>query len=80
MIAVDLSKQQSFDVDINTIQQNKFSGNLKQREIATMFFITEEAKETILNFFTRCCESIVNLFCSNKYQYNVNQYNTLNLK
>ena len=65
MIAVDLSKQQSFDVDINTIQQNKFSGNLKQRESATMFFITEEAKETILNFFTRCCESIVNLFCFN---------------
>ena len=30
-----------------------------------IFFITEEAKETILDFFARNCESIVILFCFN---------------
>ena len=48
MIAIDLSKQQSLDADQKAIQQINFTGNLDPE--ATMFFIIEEAKETILDF------------------------------
>ena len=44
MIAVDLSKQQSLDDNPRAVQQINFTGN------ARIYFILEEAKETILNF------------------------------
>ena len=47
MIAIDLSKQQTLDADRQAIQQINFARNLDQQ---AMFFITEEAKETILDF------------------------------
>ena len=47
MIAIDLSKQQTLDADPQAIQQINFARNLDQQ---AMFFITEEAKETILDF------------------------------
>ena len=50
MIAIDLSKQQSLDADPKAIQQINFTGNLDGAGQAAMFFITEEAKETILDF------------------------------
>ena len=50
LIAIDLSKQQRLDADPRAIQQINFTGNLNQAEGATIFFITDEAKETILNF------------------------------
>ena len=54
MIAIDLSKQQVLDVDPKAIQQINLTENLNQGEDVndniTMFFITEEAKETILDF------------------------------
>ena len=50
LIAIDLSKQQKLDADPKAIQQINFTGNLNQAEGATIFFITDEAKETILNF------------------------------
>ena len=50
LIAIDLSKQQAFDADLKAMQQINFTGNLEQAEGETMFFIIEEAKETILNF------------------------------
>ena len=50
IIAMYLSKQQAFDADPNAIQQIKFSGNLDRAEGATMIFITEGAKETVLDF------------------------------
>ena len=46
MIPIDLSKQQAFDAD--PMQKINFTGNLKQQ--ATIFFIIEEAKETVLDF------------------------------
>ena len=46
MIAIDLSKQQALDADPKEMEENNFTGNLEQQ--ATIFFITEEAKETIL--------------------------------
>ena len=48
MIAIDLSKQQELDSDPKTIQQINFTGNLESQ--STIFFIIEEAKETVLDF------------------------------
>ena len=45
MIAVDLSKQQALDADPRAIQQINFTANLDR-----VYFILEEAKETILDF------------------------------
>ena len=52
MIAVDLSKQQELHTDLKAIQQINFTGNLNRGANVnnTTFFITEEAKETILDF------------------------------
>ena len=50
MIAVDLSKQQALDADPKVIQQINFTANLDRAGNTTMFFITEEAKETMLDF------------------------------
>ena len=50
MIAVDLSKQQVLDTDSKEIKQISFTGNIDLDGHTTMFFIIEEAKETILDF------------------------------
>ena len=50
MTAIDLSKQQGLVVDAREIQQIIFTENLDRAGNTTMFFILEEAKETILNF------------------------------
>ena len=49
MIAIDLSKQ-VLDADPRAIQQINFIANLDRAGYITMFFIIEEAKETILDF------------------------------
>ena len=48
MIAIDLSKQQALDSDPRAIQQINFTANLDRRGNTIMFFIIEEAKETVL--------------------------------
>ena len=48
MIAIDLSKQQALDDDLEEIQQINFTGNLSGNNNRLMLFIIEEAKETIL--------------------------------
>ena len=53
MIAIDLSQQEALDADPKAIQQFNFTGNLDRAEGATMFFIVEEAKETVLDFSQR---------------------------
>ena len=50
LIAIDLSKQQAVDADARAIQQTNFMANLDREENATIFFITEEAKETVFEF------------------------------
>ena len=50
MIAIDLSKQQALDDDPRAIQQTNFTGNLDRAGNTTMFFIIEEAKETVFEF------------------------------
>ena len=50
MIATDLSKQQELDADPRAIQQINFTRKLDRAGNTTMFFIIEEAKETVLYF------------------------------
>ena len=50
MIAIDLSKQQAADADPRATQQINFTANLDRAGNTTMFFIIEEAKETVLDF------------------------------
>ena len=50
MIAINLGKQQGLDADPRAIQQINFIGNLDCDGNTTMFFILEEAKETVLDF------------------------------
>ena len=47
MIGIDLNKQQALEADPNAIQS---TGNLDSEENTAIFFITKEAKETILYF------------------------------
>ena len=77
MIAKDLIEQQTVDADPRAIQQINFTGNVDRDEGATICFIIEEAKETILDFWkgtvkvlwmssydlATACSTI--LFCSN---------------
>ena len=50
MIAVDLRKQQSLDVNPKAIQQINFTGNLDRPGNTRFYFILEEAKETVFEF------------------------------
>ena len=50
MVAIDLSKQQALDADPRAIQQINFTANLDKAGNTTMFFVIEEAKETVLDF------------------------------
>ena len=49
-IAVDLSKQQALDADPRAIQQINFTANQDRAGNARVYFILEEAIETILDF------------------------------
>ena len=50
MIAVYLNKQQTLDADPRAIQQINFTANLDSARNTRVYFILEEAKETILDF------------------------------
>ena len=50
MIVIDLSKQQALNIDPRAVQQINFTANLDRARNTTMFFIIEEAKETVLDF------------------------------
>ena len=50
MIAIDLSKQQAWDADPRAIQHINFTANLDRDDGTAMFFIIEQAKETVLDF------------------------------
>ena len=50
MIVVDLSKQQALDADSKAIQQINFTANLDRAGNTRIYFILEEAKETVLDF------------------------------
>ena len=58
MIVIDLSIEQALDADPKELQQINFKGNLIRKnnqdqnvnDNTTMFFIIEEAKQTVLDF------------------------------
>ena len=50
MIAVDLRKHQALDADPRAIQQINFTANLDGAGNIRVYFILEEAKETIIDF------------------------------
>ena len=50
MIAVDLSRQRVLHADPRAIQQINFTANLDRAGNTRIYFILEEAKETILDF------------------------------
>ena len=50
MTAIDLSRQNKLDADPKAIQQINFTANVDRAGNATIFFITEELKETIFEF------------------------------
>ena len=50
MIEIDLSKQQAVDADPRAIQQINFTANLDRAVNTRIYLITEEAKETVLEF------------------------------
>ena len=50
-MATYLSKQQTLDAGLKAIQRINNTVNLDQLGNRTMFFITEEIKETILDFW-----------------------------
>ena len=50
MIVIDLSRQQVLNADPKAIKEINFTVNLTRVACGTIFFIIEEAKETVLNF------------------------------
>ena len=50
MTAVNLSKQQALHADPKAIQQIKFTANLDRAGNTRIYFILEEAKQTVLDF------------------------------
>ena len=50
LIITDLSKQQVLDADPKATQKINFTRNLDRARNTTMFLITDEAKETKLDF------------------------------
>ena len=68
IIAIDLSKQQVFDSDPRAIQQINFAANLDRTRNTTMFYITEEAKETVLEFSQRTVKVCDLIFINIKWR------------
>ena len=50
MSAVDLSKRQALDADPKATQQLNFTANLDRAGNTRIYFILEEARETVLDF------------------------------
>ena len=81
MIATDLSKKQALDADPRVIQQINFIPNLERAKNTILFFITEEAKETVLDFSQGTLKVLKIFFIEwfNFYQYKMTQYNSLHV-
>ena len=50
MIAIDLCKEQALDANPKAIQQINFTANLDREGNTKLYFILEEAKETVFEF------------------------------
>ena len=60
-IAIDLSKPPALDADPKALQQINFTGNLDGVKNIIMLFLIEEEKRNHFRFFTRNCQSTVNV-------------------
>ena len=74
MMAIDLSKQQALDVDPKAMQKTNFTGNIDQAENTSIFFIIEEAKETVLNSSEGTVKILQFYFVLIKYQHKITKY------
>ena len=54
MITIYLSKQQALCADPRAIQETNFTANLDRAGNTRIYFITEEAKGTVLDFLQFC--------------------------
>ena len=77
MIAVDLSKQQALDADPRAVQKIHLTANLDRAGNTRVYFILEEAKETILDF-SQGTVRVLQIF--NLIYIKMTQYNSLNVK
>ena len=50
IVAVDLNKKQALDAHPRAIQQINFKANLERLGNTRIYFILEQAKESVLNF------------------------------
>ena len=57
-LAIDLSKQQPLDADLNATKKVNFTRNLDRQGNTKSFLIIEEAKETILEFSQRTVKGL----------------------
>ena len=73
-----LQKQQKLAADPKAIQQINFTGNLSKEEGSTMFFVIDEAKETLLDFSKVAVKVLWFYFIL--IQFKITQYNTANVK
>ena len=82
VIAINLSKQEALDADLRAIQQTNLTENFDRAGNTAMFFIIEEAKETVLDFSQETLKVCKYNFIEwlNFYQYKMTQYNSLNVK
>ena len=62
MIATDLSNQRALDADHRTIQQINFTVNLDPANNTIIFFILQEAEETVLGFSKGTVRVLQNMF------------------
>ena len=74
MIAIALSKQQALDADPRAIQQISFTANLDRAGNTRIFFILEEAKETVLEFSQGAVKVFVNINVNIINKFNFYQY------
>ena len=79
-IAISLSKQQAFDADPKAMQKINFTVNLDWDKGAAMFFIIEEANETILDFSQGTLKVLWIYFTLIWYLHKITQYNALSVK
>ena len=73
-IIVDLGKQQALDADRKAIQKINFTANLDRVGNTRIYFILEEAKETVFEFSQRSIECCECNFIECKVQFNFYQY------
>ena len=74
MIAIDLSKTQALDANPKAIQQINFIANLDRAGNTRIFFILEEAKETVLEFSQGAVKVFVNINVNIINKFNFYQY------